>query len=179
MKQKKLTTQAVRRLIFVLITVFCHIVQFTWLPRLNIPFPVFLLIPLLVSTSMFEREFTGMLLGLLTGALWDLASPLTDGFLALFFTVFGCICGLLSHYIMRNTLLTAMVLTTAGTFTYSAITILYHCLINGFTAWGQIILKVYLPALVTAVLLTVPFYFLVRKTVKHFRSDKAPDTLKR
>ncbi len=98
------------------------------LSKYNIGF--FILIPLTVSTAMFEKEFAGMLYGLFAGALWDLASPVPDGVYALFFTVTGCACGLLAHFVLRNSLKSAAVLTAAVFVLFCGVSLLFNCLIK-------------------------------------------------
>ena len=125
MKTKKLTLHFIRRLIYVLLTVAAYLFQCAFLPRTGFPLPVFFLIPLLISVSLFEHEFSALFFGLLTGALWDLASPVTDGALALIFAFTACLTGLLSHYILRNTLLNTLLLTAIVSIIYSLITELF------------------------------------------------------
>ena len=172
MKHKRLTTQFIRRLIFMIFTVFAFIIQCIILPRVIPSMPVYLLLPLLISISMYEREFTGLFFGLFAGALWDLASPLSDGFLALVFAVCAYAIGLLSRYILRNTLLSQIVLTVVLSAVYSVFMLIHTGLSSGTEFLRELTLGMYLPALILTVLAGIPIYFAIRKISIKFRYDK-------
>ncbi len=172
MKHKRLTTQFIRRLIFMFFTVFAFIIQCIILPRGIPSLPVYILLPLLISISMYEREFTGLFFGLFAGALWDLASPLTDGFLALVFAAGAYIIGLLSRYILRNTMLSQIVLTVVMSVLYSLFMLIHTGFSSGTDILGELALRMYLPALIFTVLAGIPIYFSVRKISVKFRYDK-------
>lgn len=172
MKHKRLTTQFIRRLFFIFFTVIAFIIQCITLPAAGFGFPVYILIPVLISIAMYEREFTGLFFGLLAGALWDLASPLTDGFLALFFAVSAYIIGLSSRYILRNALLSEIVLTTAASIIFSAFMLIYTGFESGTAVLRQLIITDYLPAVLLTAVISIPVYFSVRKIAVKFRYDK-------
>ena len=114
MLKKNTARLVVRRVIlaaFVILTAILQNTAGTALARFNAG--CFMLLSITVSISIYEKESAGMFFGLLAGALWDLASPAPDGVFALFFTAAGCLCGLLSHYVVRTSLFSAVVLTTA------------------------------------------------------------------
>lgn len=123
---------------------------------------VFLLIPLSVSIAMFEHEFSGMLYGLFCGALWDLSSPVTDGIYTLYFTVFCCIAGLLTHYLLRNSFITASVLTFAGTLGFCLLNFIFNCLVKDSTNLYSTIKTFYIPSCILTVLTIPVFYFTVK-----------------
>ncbi len=123
---------------------------------------VFLLIPLSVSISMFEYEFSGMLYGLLCGALWDLSSAIPDGIYALYFTIFACTAGLLTHYLLRNTLISAAVLNIAGTFGVCLLNFIFNCLAKDTADIWNTVKFFYIPSFVLTVA-AIPFiYFPIR-----------------
>lgn len=123
---------------------------------------VFLLVPLAVSIAMFEHEFSGMLYGLLCGALWDLSSAIPDGIYALYFTVFSCVAGLLTHYILRNTLISALVLNIFGTLGVCVLNFIFNCLAKDAADIWNTIKFFYIPSFILTVI-TIPFiYFPVR-----------------
>ena len=68
------------------------------------------LIPLVICIGMFEREIAGAVLGMLAGILWDSVSPMGDGYNALLLMLAGAAAGLLIDYLMRNNLMTALLL---------------------------------------------------------------------
>ncbi len=172
MRHKKLTTQFIRRLIFAVFTLLAFCIQCISLPAVRFGVPVFILIPLIVSISMYEKEFTGLFFGLLTGALWDLASPLTDGILALFFALLSYIICLLSRYILRNTLLCQIVVTGITSAVYSIFMLLYTGFSSGPDILTRLALGTYLPAIILTAVVSIPVYFCVRKTAVKFRYDK-------
>lgn len=161
-----------RRLIFTVFIFAAFVLQFTYIPAMHLPFPVYFLIPLGVSVAMFEKEFSGMIFGLLAGILWDAASPLPDGTLALGFAVFAFAAGLLTRYLLRNTLLSALVLTAAASAVFSLAALLYTGFSSGTEILRDLATGMYLPATAVSVLLTLPVYFIIRKTALMLRNEK-------
>lgn len=80
-----------------------------------------LLIPLTVYVAMFEGPVTGGVFGAVAGVLWGIFSQRLLGFDALLLLALGCICGLLVRMLLRNNLLTALLLGTGGTLAVSLI----------------------------------------------------------
>lgn len=172
MKNRKTVLNLIRRTVFLLLTAAMYILQCTLIPRTAFPFPVFLLIPLTLSVSMFEYEFSGLFFGLFAGALWDLASPLPDGLLAFLFALLAAITGLLSHYVLRNTLLGALLITAAASSAYSFISLLFYSSSMDIYDFRNVLISHYLPSVIISVILTVPFYFSVRALSAKLRHDK-------
>ncbi|MBR2410507.1 MAG: rod shape-determining protein MreD [Clostridia bacterium] len=171
MKHKKLLMPVLRRGSFVLLILASFIIQFTLLPKAGISASVYLLIPVSVCIAMFEKEFSGLFFGLLAGALWDLASPVTDGSLALFFALSGCIAGLLTHYLLRNTLLTAIILSFLQSVIYTFILQIYFIESFSFEMFSVLLKEHYIPPVLLASLLSIPVYFLIRKLSGIFHSE--------
>ena len=71
---------------------------------------------LTVCIALFDREISGALFGAFAGVLWDVVSPMGDGFHALFLLLFGAACGILINTILRNTLFTALLLAAGAHF---------------------------------------------------------------
>lgn len=69
-----------------------------------------LLIPIVVSIAMFEGPVGGAAAGIAGGLLWDLYADRLFGFSALFLMAICCACGLLVRLLIRNNLLSAMLL---------------------------------------------------------------------
>ena len=131
---------------------------------------VFLLVPLSVSIAMFEHEFSGMLYGLLCGILWDLSSAIPDGIYALYFTVFACLAGLLTHYLLRNTLISAFVLNISGTLGVCILNFIFNCLAKDATDIWNTIKFFYIPSFLLTVAVIPFFYFPVRFLEKKIRT---------
>ncbi|MBR2578973.1 MAG: rod shape-determining protein MreD [Clostridia bacterium] len=73
---------------------------------------MFLVIPVFVSISLFERENTGMLFGLLAGVLTDYGYGFGIGVYAIFFCIVGYFLGMISNYILRANILTEILIST-------------------------------------------------------------------
>lgn len=75
------------------------------------PLPV---IPLTVFVAMFRGPLAGGITGAVSGFLWGVFSPHLLGVDALLLLAVGCVCGLLVHMLMRNNLISALLLTAAA-----------------------------------------------------------------
>ena len=108
-KQQKILL--VRRSIFVLLILLAHLLQNTpgWFPAF-FGIRVYFLLTFTVCLGLFEREIAGAMFGLVAGALWDSVSPLGDGYHAFLFLIIGAVCGILINTVMRNNLITALLL---------------------------------------------------------------------
>lgn len=71
-----------------------------------------LLIPIVVSVAMFEGPVGGAAAGIGGGLLWDLYADRLFGFHALFLMILCCAAGLLVRLLIRNNLLSALLLIT-------------------------------------------------------------------
>lgn len=121
---------------------------------------VFLSIPLCVCISMFEREVPAALFGVLAGLLWDVSSGV-DGFNTLVLMLLCAVCSLLISHLMRNNIVTALVLGAGGITAYEIVYIFTR-----FWGGGNPIIQIfkfYLPSLVlTAVFIPVCYYIIKR-----------------
>lgn len=160
-----------RRTIFVLLILLTHILQNTkgWFPEI-FSARAFLLIPLTVCLGMFEREFTGAVLGAFAGALWDSVFGLADGYNALFLMLIGGGCGLLINVFMRNHLLTALILSGSATLLYTVLYVLFFVTAQGMDSAGWLFLRFYLPSAVYTVIFTPIYYIIVRSLMRLTRT---------
>lgn len=161
-KTLELSSLTVKRLLFIFSAILLSLCTDTFLPGMGIRVYILPLLPLAASAAMFGHEFSGMLFGLLTGVLMDISSPITDGVLTLYMTLFGCICGLLTHYILRNTVITAVVLSAAGTALFQLIQLIFNCLSKDASAIFSVCLRSFLPTLLLTCLFSPVFYYAVR-----------------
>lgn len=69
-----------------------------------------LIVPVVISIAMFTGPVGGAAAGIAGGLLWDLYADRLLGFNALLLLILGCACGLLVHVLIRNNLLSAMLL---------------------------------------------------------------------
>lgn len=134
---------------------------------------VFLLIPLTVSIGMFEKEFAGMFFGIFAGALWDLCSPAADGVYALFFAFTTFLCGLLTHYVLRNSVKSAAVITAAVFAAFAAVSLIFNCLAKD-PSGAEFYIKSFIPRSLAATALTLPpAYYAVSLVHKRFRPENS------
>ena len=157
----------IRRTIFVLLILLTNIFQNTnrFFPEI-LGVRAFLLIPLVVCISMFEREMAGAVLGLFAGALWDVFSGLGDGYNTLFLMLVGAVCGLLINVLMRNHMLTALILSGASCLIYALLYILFFVVARGLDSPGYLLARYYLPSCLYSVVFTPLYYLIVRAVMK-------------
>lgn len=157
----------IKRTLYVLLFLAAAAVQGTFLGAAK--YALLLLVPLTVSVCAFEQEFAGMFFGLLGGALYDLASPATDGIYTLLFAVLGCAVGLTMHYLFRNTLLSAALLTFLFAF-MTALTGFIFTVLAKDAAGALTVLRVrYLPGVFFTTLLLPVFYYPIRALDRKLR----------
>lgn len=166
MHTQRTQTLAKRRLILLAVIIIGALVQNCTLPVGDLR--ICCLLPLTVIIAMFEKEFAGVLYGLLAGCLWDVSTATADGMKALYLAIAGCVCGLLVRYLMRNNLLSALVLCSAVTIVFYAA----HWLIY-VTPYADgmfsALLRFYLPQALLTVLSAPFLYFLIRALEKKYR----------
>ncbi len=119
-----------------------------------------LLIIFAVSITMFEGEGKGMWIGLIAGLLMDLGSAMVFGFHAMLMTVVCFFCGILVVYLMRNNLVTSMVLAAASVFVVGLFQWFFKFALWGDSGTWYFLYGVLLPRIVyTTLLMPIAFYF--------------------
>lgn len=121
---------------------------------------VFLVIPVCVCVSMFEREVAAAIFGAFAGVLWDISS-VADGFNSFVLMILCAVCSLLISRLMRNNALTSLVLGAAGVAVYE-IAYLFVRLFSAGTSISQL-LGFYLPSFVITALVTPICYFVIKE----------------
>ena len=171
MRTQRTKTLTIRRLILVAVVILAALVQNCTLPVGGMS--ICILIPLTVIVAMFEKEVAGVLYGLLAGCLWDVSTATADGMKALFLTLTACICGLLVRYIMRNNLLSALVLSGAATLLFNLLHWLIYVAPNSGGVFAALV-RFYLPQIILTIICIPPLYFLIRALEKKFKvADEA------
>ena len=127
---------------------------------------VFICIPFLIAIAMFEREVPAAIFGAWAGALWDVSSGV-DGFNTLVLMVLCAVSSLLISHLMRNNLVTAMVL-GAGSVTA------YEIIFIAVRFWGagnpiRQIFTFYLPSLIITVVFVPVCYFIIKSIYNHYK----------
>ena len=156
-----------RRIIFAIAIIVTAIIQNTG-TRVNAVFDAhaFLLIPLLISISMFEREIVSALLGAFAGLLWDLSAGI-DGYNGLVLMLLCAVCSILINRLMQNNIITAIVLGLSVI--YIVLYIMIYIVLDGGGYPLSQVLRFYLPSFIFTSLFIPIYYFLV-KTV--FESNR-------
>ena len=129
-----------------------------------------LLIPAVVCIAMFERDMAGMFFGLFAGALWDMNAS-GASFNALYLLAVGFICGVLINTIMRNNIITAMLLSMIFIPTYVIGYWFFHYIVGGLDMAGFMFFRYYLPSIVYTALFLPLLFIGVRSIEKHYSEE--------
>lgn len=121
-----------------------------------------LLLPLVVCIGMHERDIEGLFFGLFAGLLWDGVATGAAHYNALMLATIGFVCGALIEHLMRNNLVTALLMTAAAVFLYNTGYWLIHFVLRGYDHAFSVYLTFYLPSMVYTAMLMPLFYYLVR-----------------
>ncbi len=125
----------------------------------------FLIIPVCVSVAMFEREVPSAILGAFAGVLWDISSG-ADGYNALIIMLLCAAVSLLISHLMRNNIITALVLGAGATIVYELIYII-RIAFSGNPIYR--ILTFYLPSLILTVVFVPVCYYVIKTVYSSFR----------
>lgn len=164
-QRKKLIT---RRLCLALILLLLSVLQNTdgFFPQI-FGVRALILIPAVVCMAMYERDIWGMLLGLFAGALWDITAS-GASFNALYLLTVGFVCGTLINTIMRNNVVTAMILSTLATLIYNIGYWAVSFVGGGMDNSGFILIRYYLPSILYTMLFIPLTFITVRAVEKKF-----------
>lgn len=130
----------------------------------------FLLIPAVACISMFERDMTATVMGILAGVLWDIYSSFGDGFHAIVMMLFSTVICLLLNYVMRNNLVTALLLGAGTVILYLLLHWLIFVLARGESGAGYSLLTFYLPSMLYTYLFVPIFYIIIRSVLVKLRN---------
>ena len=163
-----------RRMIFVVLIIVTAIIQNTG-ARFNgvFSFHAFLLVPLAVSISMFEREITAALLGALSGLLWDLSAGI-DGYNMLVIMIISAVCSILISRVMRNNIVTALVLGFSALSLFIFLYIMIYIVLDGGGSPLSQIFRFYIPSFIFTSFF-IPLYYYLIKTI--FYSNRTVEEL--
>lgn len=129
-----------------------------------------LLIPAVVCIAMFERDMAGMFFGLFAGALWDMNAG-GASFNALYLMAVGFICGTLINTIMRNNIVTALLLSMVFIPVYVVGYWFFHYIVGGLDAAGFMFLRYYLPGIFYSAAFLPLMFIGVRAIEKHYSEE--------
>ena len=131
-----------------------------------------LLIPLVVCLGMFERELPGAFLGMFAGVLWDTVSGVGDGYNALFLMITGAVCGLLINLLMRNNLMTALLMSASACVIYALLYVVFFQLADGVDSTGYLLWRYYLPSALYSFVFTPLWYLIVRGIMRKTKVEQ-------
>ncbi|MDR0315148.1 MAG: rod shape-determining protein MreD [Oscillospiraceae bacterium] len=137
----------------------------------------FLLIPVVVCISIFEKNISTAFFGLFAGVLWDTAMAVGDGFNTLVLMLISAVSGVLLYYLMRNNMVTALLLTSGSLLFYCVLHWLIFLLFRGIQGSAIMFLTFYLPSMLYSILFMPVIYFGIRAFNKKLR-DTRPVTQK-
>lgn len=163
----------IRRTLFILLAVLTAAFQHT-----DAAVPDFfgakamLLIPLCVCIAMYEKSLGGLAFGVLCGALWDSASAAGDGFFSISLAVAGFVSGAAITYLMRNNILSALILSGVSALSVSTVYWMLFVLVKGYEGAWSLYCQFYLPGAAYTVLFTFIYYYVARFIVQLTPKDK-------
>lgn len=158
----------IRRLCLALILLLLSVLQNTdgFFPQI-FGVRALLLIPAVVCMAMYERDICGMFLGVFAGALWDITAS-GASFNALYLLTVGFLCGTLINTIMRNNVVTAMILSTLATVIYNVGYWAFSFAASGMDSSVFMFFRYYLPSIFYTMLFIPPTFIAVRAIEKKF-----------
>jgi cell shape-determining protein MreD len=125
-----------------------------------------LLVPLVASVAMFAGPLGGGAAGVAAGLLWDMYSNRLFGFSGLVLLVIGCSVGLLVRLLLRNNVLSALLLTVGATLAWATVDWLCYYLLPMREGMVFLLTQQVLPNAVYTIALCLPIYGLVRLVTK-------------
>lgn len=129
----------------------------------------FLLIPVVVCISMFEKDVSSTIFGAFAGVLWDVSSCSSTGFNTIMMMIIATSCGFLIHYLMRNNMVTATLLTSVALIFYSLVYWLMFSVSDNASDNAFKLLTFFLPSCVYSLALMPPTYVIIRSFLKKLR----------
>ena len=161
-----------RRFLFVLIIVVTSALQSTrgLVPQIK-DVNAFLLIPLVVCISLFEKSVPSLLFGAFAGVMWDMYSVTADGFFSVVLTAVGFLTAVIILFFMRNNVMTSLILSFLSTLFCNTLYWFNFILMEDDVSPFYIYLRYYLPS----VLYTTIFAFVFYYTVKYIYEKTSPE----
>lgn len=133
----------------------------------------FLIIPAVVSIAIFEQDITATYYGVFAGVLWDISSGYFDGLNAVMCMLTATAVCLLMHYVMRNNIVSALLLSAVAIVLYVVIHWLFFVVAKGAADSVSSLLRFYLPSALYTFAFFPVYYYRVRSLRKQIR-DRYP-----
>lgn len=128
-----------------------------------------LIVSLTVFVAMFEGAFAGGVFGATAGFLWDMFSERLTGFSALFLLAVGVACGLLVQVLLRNNVLTSLLLGTAVTLGYGLYQWFFCTVIWGTEDAWFVLWRLILPDIAYTICISIAIYYITYKIAKQVK----------
>ncbi len=122
-----------------------------------------ILIPIVISVSMFYGENAGLISALFAGLLMDSVASDTSCFNTLFFVLGATVCGVMANRFLNRNLKAAICLSIGLSFIYYFLKYLIFFVFNGISVNYDYFVLNLIPSAVYTALWIIPFYFLQKK----------------
>lgn len=139
------------------------------LPEIGHARPI-LIIPVAVFIAMFEGPIGGAAAGIAGGILWDLFSDRLFGFNAFLLLIICCACGLMSQLLIRNNLISSMLMAASALFIHGFIDWCIYDLMLENDQPLNVLLWYTLPGFLYSLILSPFFYLLIYQMFKRLRN---------
>ena len=157
----RITADRLRAAAYILIGLLCFLMQMT--PH-GFPAPfgarAVLLLPFTVCVAMFAGPVAGGWAGIASGLFWDVYADRLFGLNALLLLLIGCTCGLLVRLLLRNNLLTAVILSGGALAAHGLLDWLLNTALLKVEGAFFALWHITLPNVVYTWLLALPMYLL-------------------
>ncbi|MDO5014634.1 MAG: rod shape-determining protein MreD [Clostridia bacterium] len=127
-----------------------------------------LLIPVVIAISMFEKPYISMIFGAFAGTLWDLVSSHYDGRYMLLLFILSAVVGLLITSLIRNNIVTFMLLSSVSEF----LLIFFNYLSGLISGKGDFLasfVRFYLPTYLYTLILSPLIYIIFRMAIRKIK----------
>lgn len=129
-----------------------------------------LMIPAVVCIAMFEGAMGGAAAGVAGGLLWDLFADRLFGFSAFWLLFICCFCGLLSQLLIRNNLISSMLMVVSALCIYGILDWFFNTILAGGSEPLLELLFYTLPNVLYSLLITPLIYWMVSRVARFLRS---------
>ncbi len=130
---------------------------------------ILIVIPAIVCISMFESETMSLFYGLTGGIIWDISSADNHYYHGIILAVCAFFVSYLIRRILRNTLLTSMILTFIVCFIHNTGYWLINILIRHPEGAGNIYFSFYFLSCVFTTIFGILSYVIIKPVIKSFR----------
>lgn len=123
----------------------------------------FILLPLVVSISLFFGEWSGASAGFLVGLLMDSTTLGSSVFSCLSVMLIGLICGVAANFYLNKNIKSALALSVCASLAYYLCKFLFLSVLARKGVDGQYFTSFLLPSVAYTSVFIIPFYFLQKK----------------